>query len=224
MDFKMTKLNQLILDFNFDQNFKDLDFYVSKSNEFAFNLINSWPKWEKNFLALSGEKFSGKSHLIKIFLDKFKGIKLDGKLISNKTLQEIKIHQNIVLENLNSSIDEKLLYSFLNLIEQDNKYLIVTSEIPVVDINFKLEDLKSRLRNFILISIEKPDDDLLFALIIKNLSDRQIIIDKRLINFIIKRVERSYGKISEFIYKIDKISLKRKKPIDFKIIREALED
>jgi len=45
-----------------------------------------------------------------------------------------------------------------------------------------------------------------------------------LIDFIIKRVERSYGKIFEFIYKIDEISLKKKKSIDFKIINEVLEE
>ena len=67
-------------------------------------------------------------------------------------------------------------------------------------------------------------DDLMFALILKNLSDRQISIDKKLIDFIIKRIDRSYGKIFDFIYKIDEVSLKRKKPIDFKIIKEVLGD
>ena len=64
----MSDLNQLILNFDYDQNFKDQDFYVSKSNEFVFKLLNSWPKWEKNFVNLIGEKFSGKTHLINIFL------------------------------------------------------------------------------------------------------------------------------------------------------------
>jgi chromosomal replication initiation ATPase DnaA len=73
----MSDLNQLLLNFEYKQNFKDEDFYVSKSNYFAFNLINSWPKWEKNFLNISGDKFSGKSHLANIFLKKFKGIKID---------------------------------------------------------------------------------------------------------------------------------------------------
>ena len=62
----------------------------------------------------------------------------------------------------------------------------------------------------------------LFALILKNLSDRQIILDKKLIDFIIKRIDRSYSKIFDFIYKIDELSLKKKKSIDFKIIKEAL--
>ena len=218
----MINLNQQILKFDYDQNFKDDDIDVSKSNEHVFFLLNKWPKWEKNFLNISGEKFSGKTHLINIFLKKFKGITLNANSVNNNSLKEIKIYQNIILENLNKDIDEKLIYTLLNIIDQDNKYLIVTSIKPIVDINFELKDLRSRAKNFLLQNIEKPDDDLMFALILKNLSDRQISIDKKLINYIIKRIDRTYGKIFDFIYKIDEISLKRKKPIDFKIIKEVL--
>ena len=63
---------------------------------------------------------------------------------------------------------------------------------------------------------------MIYALILKNLSDRQILIEKKLINYIIMRIERSYSKIYEFIYKIDELSLKKKKSIDFKIIKEVL--
>ena len=218
----MKNLNQQILSFDYEQNFKDQDFYVSKSNEYSFKLLNSWPKWEKNFVNLIGENFSGKSHLINIFLQNFKGIKITASKITNDFLKEIKIHENIIIEDLLESIDENLLFTLINNIEQDNKYLIVTSTKPIVDFKFKLQDLNSRSKNFLLSAIEKPEDDLMYALILKNLSDRQISIDKKLIDFIIKRISRSYGKISDFIYKIDEISLKRKKPIDFKIIKEAL--
>ena len=218
----MKDLNQLILKFEHEQNFKDQDFYVSKSNEFAFKLLNSWPMWEKNFVNLIGEKFSGKTHLINIFLKKYKGIKIEANEINNEFLKKIKIFENVIIENLNDKIDENLLFTLLNIIDQDNKYIILTSKNPIVDYSFKLNDLNSRSKNFLLCNIEKPGDDLMFALILKNLSDRQISIDKKLVDFIIKRIDRSYGKISDFIYKIDKISLKRKKPIDFKIIKEAL--
>ena len=218
----MNDLNQLILNFDYDQNFKDQDFYVSKSNDFAFKLLNSWPKWEKNFVNLIGEKFSGKTHLINIFLKKFKGIKIEASEINNEFLKKIKIFENVIVENFNDKIDENLLFTLLNIIDQDNKYIILTSKNPIVDYSFKLNDLNSRSKNFLLCNIEKPEDDLIFALILKNLSDRQISIDKKLVDFIIKRIDRSYGKIFDFIYKIDKISLKRKKPIDFKIIKEAL--
>ena len=218
----MRNLNQLILNFDHEQNFKDQDFYVSKSNEYSFKLLNHWPKWEKNFVNLFGDHFSGKTHLVNIFLDKFNGIKIEASKLNNQSLKEIKIYENIVIENLNEEIDENLLFTLLNIIDQDNKYLIITSKKPIVDLSFKLNDLNSRSKNFLLSAIEKPDDDLMFALILKNLSDRQISIDKKLIDFIIKRIDRSYGKIFDFIYKIDKISLKRKKSIDFKIINEAL--
>ena len=222
MGDEMKNLNQQILSFDYEQNFKDQDFYVSKCNEYSFKLLNSWPKWEKNFVNLIGENFSGKSHLINIFLQNFKGIKITATKITNDFLKEIKIHENIIIEDLLESIDENLLFTLINNIEQDNKYLIVTSTKPIVEFEFKLQDLNSRSKNFLLSAIEKPEDDLMYALILKNLSDRQISIDKKLIDFIIKRISRSYGKISDFIYKIDEISLKRKKPIDFKIIKEAL--
>ena len=218
----MKDLNQLLLNFEYKQNFKDEDFYVSNSNYYAFNLINSWPKWEKNFLNICGEKYSGKTHLSNIFLKKFKGIKIDANSFENKNLKEIKIYENIILDNLGQNVDERLIYSLFNIIDQDNKYLIINSLIPVSKISFKLEDLRSRTKNCLVAKIDKPEDDLMFALILKNFSDRQITIDKKLIDFIIKRVDRSYGKIFEFIYKIDEISLKRKKSIDFKIIKEVL--
>jgi len=220
----MSNLNQLIIKFDYDQNFKDDDFYVSNSNKHIFNLLNQWPKWEKNFLNIYGEKFSGKTHLVNMFIKKFKGIKFNSNLLKDEDLKIIKAHENIILENFDRNINEKLIYTLLNIIDLDNKFIIVTSTIPVVEIDFSLKDLKSRTKNFLLQEIEKPDDELMFALILKNLSDRQILIDKKLINFIIKRIDRSYSKIFDFIYKLDELSLKKKKSIDFKIIKEILGD
>ena len=220
----MNNLNQLLLKFDLKQNYKDEDFYVSKSNFYAFNLMNKWPKWEKNFLNICGEKFSGKTHLTNIFLRKFKGIKIEAKNFKDEDLKELKIHENIVLDNLEQNVDERLIYSLFNIIDQDNKFLIINSLIPINEINFKLEDLRSRTKNCLVANINKPDDELMFALILKNLSDRQITIDKKLIDFIVKRIDRSYGKIFQFIYKIDEISLKKKKSIDFTIIKDALKE
>ena len=206
----MNDLSQKIIKFDYEKNFKDDDFYVSQSNEHIFNLLDRWPKWEKNFLNISGEKFSGKTHLINIFLKKFKGIKIDAKLFNNNILKDIKIHKNIIVEDLTNDIDEKLFYTLFNIVDQDNKFLIITSIKPIVHMNFSLTDLNSRFKDFLLQSIKKPDDDLIFALLLKNLSDRQISLEKKLLDFVIKRIDRSYGKIFNFIYKIDEISLKKK--------------
>ena len=218
----MSILNQLLLNFEFKQNFKDDDFYVSKSNYYPYELLNKWPKWEKNFVNICGDKHSGKSHLSNIFLKKFKGIKIDAHSLNEDDIKKLKVHENIILDNFDIKVNERLTYSLFNLIDQDNKYIIVNSLEQITKINFELNDLNSRTKNFLIAKIDKPDDDLMFALILKNFSDRQITIDKKLIDFIIKRVERSYGKIYEFIYKIDELSLKKKKSIDFKIINEVL--
>ena len=218
----MRDLDQTLIKFDNDKNFKNEDFYLSKSNKHVFDFLNKWPKWERNFVNVSGEKLSGKTHLMNIFLQKNKGIKFEGKSLQNDDLKKIKIYENIVIENLSSEVNEKLLYSLFNLIEQDNKFIIITSTKPIVNIPFDLKDLKSRAKNFILLNIEKPDDELIFAIILKNLSDRQISLDDKFIGFIIKRIERSYSKIYDFIYKIDQLSLKKKKSIDFKIIKEVL--
>ena len=218
----MRDLDQIIIKFDYDKNLKNEDFYLSKSNQHVFNFLNTWPKWEKNFVNVIGERLSGKTHLMNIFLQKNKGIIFDSKSLRNDDLKKIKIYENIIIENLSSDVDEKFLYSLLNLIEQDNKFIIVTSVKPIVNITFDLKDLKSRTKNFILLNIEKPDDELIFAIILKNFSDRQITLDDKFIQFIIKRIERSYSKIYDFIYKIDQLSLKKRKSIDLNIIKEVL--
>ena len=220
----MSNLNQLILSFEYDQNFKNLDFYVSKSNAHVFNLINNWSSQNEKFLNIIGEKFCGKSHLINIFLEKNTGIRINSDELNNHFLKKIKFYKNIILEDLTLRINEKLFYSLIDIVEAENKNLIITSHVSIVNLNFKLSDLKSRSKNFTLTKIENPDDELIFALVLKNLSDRQISINKKLIDYIIKRIDRSYSNISDFVYKIDQLSLKKKKSIDFRIIKEALGD
>ena len=218
----MKDLNQLLLNFKQNQNFNYNDFYVSKSNYYAFQLIEKWPKWEKNILNICGEKYSGKTHLSNIFLNKNGGIKVEENEINNEIFKKFKLYENIIIDNYDNKVDEKLIYSIFNLADQDNKYLIINSLNPINKIDFKLNDLKSRSINCLFAQIENPDDELMFAIILKSFSDRQIQIDKKLIDFITKRIDRSYGKIADFIYKVDELSLKKKKAIDFKIIREIL--
>ena len=218
----MKDLNQLLLNFNYKKSFNYDNFYVSKSNFYAFEILEKWPKWEKNILNVHGEKFSGKSHLANIFCKKKNSKKINEKQLNDEILKELKLFEIIVLDNFENMTDERIIYALFNLVDNDNKYLVINSLSPINEIKFKLNDLNSRSKNCLFAKIDSPDDDLIFAIILKNLSDRQITIDKKLIDFIIKRIDRSYGKIAEFIYKIDELSLKKKKPIDFKIIKEIL--
>ena len=220
----MRDTDQKIMKFTYEKSLKDSDFFISTSNKHVYNFLNSWPKWEKNFLNICGEKLSGKSHLMNIFLKKFKGIIFDAYKFNNHDLANIKLHENIIIEDLNEEINEKLIYTLINIIDQSNKYLIITTLKPISELDFNLIDLKSRTKNFLIQNIKKPDDEMVFALLIKNLSDRQITIEKKLVNYIVKRIHRSYSNIFDFIYKIDEVSLKKKKSINLSIIREILGD
>ena len=176
----------------------------------------------KKILNIYGERKSGKSHLSEIFLEKEKGIKFKFKELDEKIFDKIKGYQNIVIEDFNENFDEKTTYSLIDMVEKENKYLLITSVKAVNEMQTNLKDLNSRFKNILIAKIDKPDDELIYALIVKNFSDSQIILDKKLINFICKRIARSYDKISEFICTIDEISLKKKKPINLKIIKEIL--
>ena len=132
------------------------------------------------------------------------------------------VDQKLLDFAVNESFDEKLLYSLFNLVEQDNKYLLISSKKPIDTMKFTLPDLLSRLKNCIIANIEPPDDELIYAIILKSFSDRQIKLDNKIIDYIVKRIARSYSKMHEFIYKIDELSLKKKKSINFKIIKEII--
>ena len=218
----MSELNQLLLDFDHKIEFNEHDYYVSKSNYFAFNLIQNWTKWEKKILNIYGDTFSGKTHLAKIFQNKSKALYLTNNDVNEEIFKKIKLSECIVIDDFEKIKNENLLYSLFNLIYQDNKYLLILSNTAISDIDYSLDDLNSRAKNCIFAQIENPDDDLIFAIIVKSFSDRQIKLEKKFLEYIIKRIERSYGKIYEFIYKVDELSLKKKKPVNLKTIKEIL--
>ena len=202
--------NQNIFNFNEHKNFNYEDYFVSKSNYFAFEILQKWPNWEKSILNIHGESFSGKTHLSKIFLGKNKGIMIIEKDINDEIFKKLKLYENIIIDEFNYKTNETLLYSIFNFVDIENKYLIINSTQPINEVDFQLKDLESRSKNCLFAKIENPDDELINAIILKNFSDRQIKIDNKLIDYIAKRIDRSYGKISQFIYKIDELSLKKK--------------
>jgi chromosomal replication initiation ATPase DnaA len=56
------------------------------------------------------------------------------------------------------------------------------------------------------------------------LSDKQINITAKEINFILKNIERTYEAASRFVKVLDELSLLYKKKINTKIITQALSD
>ena len=119
-------------------------------------------------------------------------------------------------------ISEKVLFSIWNIALQDNKYLIINSINPITSYKFKLNDLVSRVNSCLSIGITLPSDDLISVILAKNFSDNQIKVEKKHIDYIIKRIDRSYEKISQFISTLDKYSLEKGSPFSLKLIKEVI--
>ena len=214
--------DQLILKFPSHQAYKREDFYVSHSNQEAYDFINSWPRWIKRIVNIFGPSGSGKSHLVSILKNKTSCLQINSNELNEKIFIRYKTKETLIIENLDKKISEKLLFSLWNVALQDNKYIMTTSKKPISSYKFKLKDLESRVKSSLIIGINLPNDDLISVILAKNFSDKQIKVEKKHIDYIIKRIDRSYEKISQFIFTLDKYSLKKGSPFSLKLIKEVL--
>ena len=214
--------DQLILKFPTNNVYLKEDFYVSPSNREAYEFISSWPRWIKRIANIFGPTGSGKTHLTSILKNKTSSLKIESDELNDKIFFEFKIKEALIIENLNENVSENLLFSLWNVALQDNKYLLITSTKPISAYKFKLPDLKSRASSSMIMGINLPSDDLISVILAKNFSDKQIKVEKKHIDYIIKRIDRSYEKISQFISILDKYSLKKNSPFSLKLIKEVL--
>ena len=214
--------DQLILKFPEHRAYKKEDFYVSPSNQEAYDFINNWPKWIKRIVNIFGPSGSGKSHLSSILKTKTKCLEILANELNEDIIFEFKTKEVLIIENFNEKIPEELLFSLWNIALQDNKYFLINSIKPISSFKFKLPDLTSRVKSSLNIGIKLPSDDLISAIIAKNFSDKQIMVEEKHIDYIIKRIDRSYEKISQFILTLDRYSLKKGSPFGLKLIKEVL--
>ena len=216
-------MDQLIFKFPFAKKYYDQDFFVSSNNFSAYKLIEDWPSWPGKWLNIFGSKGSGKTHLAKILEKKIDKIKLiEAKDIKNEIVQELNNLDCLIIDGYNNNIDEKLLYSILNHSKQLENYILINSISSIKNLEFDLEDLKSRIRSFLFFGIELPTDDLLKVIISKTLSEKQIFISPKLTDFIINNVERSYEKMFKFLKDVDEVSLSTGKSINIHLLKKVL--
>jgi chromosomal replication initiation ATPase DnaA len=214
--------DQLILKFPSSKAYLKEDFYVSPGNQDAYDFINSWPKWIKRIVNIFGPSGSGKTHLASILKSKTTSLVIQSNEVNEKIISEFKTKEALIIENLNHKVNENILFSIWNLALQDNKYFLITSNESINTYKFKLPDLRSRVNSCLIIGINLPSDELINVIIAKNFSDKQIKVEQKYIDYIIKRIDRSYEKISQFILILDKYSLKKGMPISLKLIKEVL--
>ena len=139
-------------------------------------------------------------------------------------MPEYKVKECLIIDDFKNEIDEKLLYTIINMGFQDNKYLIISSPISLKNYKVKLKDLSSRFTSFVEIGIDLPTDDLLRVILTKNFSDKQIQITKKNIEYILKNIDRSYEKVNLFTNSVDNLSLTKAKPINLSLIKKVLKE
>ena len=216
-------MDQIAFKFPFSKKYNEQDYFVSSNNFSAYKLIEEWPNWPGKWLNVFGENGSGKTHLAKILEKKIKKVKLtDAKKIDDKIIEELENYECLIIDSYKKNIDEKLLYSILNQAKQLDSYVLINSSIPIKGLNFNLGDLKSRISSFVFIGIDLPTDELLRVIITKSLSDKQISVNSKLTDFIIKNVERSYEKMFKFLSDLDDLSLSTGKSININLIKKVL--
>ena len=209
------------------------DFLVSNSNKEAYKLINSWPEWRSRKIIIFGDSGTGKTHLSKIWENKTSAIILNLNKLKKIKFESFFQKKNIfIIENISSFFDkinkkeknnlEKKLLHFYNLIEEKKGYLLLTSLIAPKLWKISLPDLKSRFLSSIAVKIKKPNDELLSSVLVKLFVDKQILIDKKIIKFIVYRSERSFANLENIVNKIDKQSLITKKKININFVKKLI--
>ena len=227
MEKKIIKQFALPLSFRNVKNHSN--FILNKVNEVALSLIDEFNEIERfkkrfNFpvLILYGPPGSGKTHLAHIYQEI-----TDAKFIkkfNNINLNEAKSGKSFIFDDFDKieSLNENLFLHFFNEILLNFGSLLIITSKPPNEINFNLSDLESRFRSCISTKIELPDDEFLFSILVKELSDKKIFLSDKQCLYIIKRIKRNYKSISLFAENLDIMSLEQKKKVTLNQIKEVL--
>jgi len=216
--------DQIVFKFPDKSFYYEEDFCVGENNYEAYKLIKEWPNWSFKGINVYGPKKSGKSYLTKIFSDKTKSKIFDSRNINKNNLELILFQNVLIIEDIDFFSDEVLFQTILNDFISKNKFIYLTSNKLSGRIRFKLKDLISRLSSLVAVAITNPSDELFYQILTKMLSDKQINITKKEVDFILKNIERSYEAASKFVKNLDELSLLYKKKINTKIINQAIKD
>jgi|TARA_B100000767_G_C19667775_1_gene493895 chromosomal replication initiation ATPase DnaA len=215
-------MSQLTFKFPFKATYNEKDFYVSSSNFDVYKLIENWPNWPSKAMNIFGPHGCGKTHLGNILSGKIKLLLLDAKDFNENILNYLDNKDCLLIDNFSNNIEENFLYSILNQITQTDKHILINSIKPIKNMSINLKDLKSRLDSFTSLGINLPTDDLLRVIITKSFSDKQIEVNIKLLEYILRNVDRSYEKIFKFVKDVDMASLTTGKSININLIKKVL--
>lgn len=221
--------SQYSFKFNNKISFLTEDFVCSDNNRDAYRYIARWPEsWPSNSLVINGPAASGKTHLAKIWQERSDAVYIDSETVMNVSLERlIRNAENghLIIEDIDRLDDlesqEKVFHLFNKVISKNN-YILLTSSKPVLAIDFKFNDLKSRMLSSVSVNINEPDDEMMRIIFSKYFSDIQLNVPSEVMNFLIPRVERNFKSVKNIVSEIDKRSFERKRGITIPFVKEIL--
>jgi chromosomal replication initiation ATPase DnaA len=184
------------------------DFVSGPGNEAALALIESWPDWPGNAIAIVGPEGSGKSHLAAIWVAAAGARVISGRALSQSDLLPSLATGALVVEEA-ASADERTLFHLINLAREQDAFLLFTAHTAPTVWPVALADLASRLRAIPVVTLEAPDDALLRAVITKLAVDRQLNLDEGTVSYLSTHIERSFAAARAAVIALDDEALER---------------
>ena len=218
---------QLTFDLGDEVSLNRDDFIVSTSNKDAIAWIDSWPNWPVNVPGLNifGAPSSGKSHLASIWKSKSNALSIDDTSLDVLDVRDLLVdHKNVLIDNFDNSWKEEPLLHLYNLIQELGGSFIIISEQPVSQMDIKLRDLASRVSTMSTVELKLPDDEIIKGVMGKLFKDRQINVSNDVVNYLCRRMERSFKEVGRLVDRLDKISLSEKNTITLSLARRILQE
>lgn len=98
---------------------------------------------------------------------------------------------------------QSALFHLYNLVKAQDQRLIMFAKILPSQWGIELADLRSRIDSLPIAQIEAPDDALIFELLANGFHARGVLVSNELIQYLLKRLERSYVQIEQAIDMLD---------------------
>jgi chromosomal replication initiation ATPase DnaA len=204
---------QLALALPHAESFARDDFLTGTSNADALATIERWPDWADRVLALTGPEGAGKSHLAAIWAEKAGARRVSARALGETDLLGSLATGALVVEDASAELDERALFHLLNLVREEDGYLLLTARSAPATWGVALPDLVSRLRALPVVTVSAPDDALLRAVMVKLFADRQLSVDESLIAYLATRIERSFAAAREAVAQLDREALRQKRGV-----------
>lgn len=199
------------------------DFLPGPGNATALKLIDSWPDWPANAVALVGPEGSGKSHLAAIWAAASGARVMSGRALGVPGLLAALATAALVVEDA-AAADERALFHLLNLAREEEAYLLFTARTAPPLWPVDIADLGSRLRALPVVTLQAPDDATLRGVMVKVAADRQLMLDEAVVRYVSTRIERSYAAARAAVVALDTEALRQGRPPTRALAAELFRD